>query len=266
MLRGKSFSFFTLAGFSKGSFIFRHFSSKKDETSILPTETEQDNIPNSKQEPLDDEDFSESITNDPNFDVVEASAQEMHDLCYGMISFLRRADPDANPALFQKRTQRRLREPIAEQYRRLLHNHYDRSLKRANNFRSKQDFEKAIQLYFEMGEKILLLLNQPLLTRLISNAGKCCRDRRSDGIHKYRNIIPKASWRTFPHQWYRHSPFEIQKLRADIQPVVVENARFYRDNSTIRYLFTLIEPQHPYRDPIERRLFQLTEEYNPHKE
>lgn len=211
------------------------------------------------------ETFSESIESDPNFDDVEASAQEMHDLCYGMIAFLRRGDPGANPALFQKRSQRRLREPVPEQHRRLLHGHYDRSQFRVNNFRSKCDLEKDMKLYFEMGEKVLLLLNQPLLDRMISNAGKCCRDRRSDGINSYRNIIAKASWRTFPHRWYRHSPFEIQKLRADIRPVVVENARFYRDNSTLRYLFSLMEPKHPYRDPIEKKMFELTEEYNPHK-
>lgn len=265
MLRGRSFLIFPFSGFAKGTLICRLYSIKKDETLILPSDPDGTDISSGKFQGLGSEDFSDNMTDNPNFDVVEASAQEMHDLCYGIISFLRRADPDANPALFQKRSQRRLREPVAEQYRRLLHGHYDRTLARTNNFRSKQDFDKAIQMYFEMGEKVLALLNKPLLDRLVFNAGKCCRERRSDGVHKYRNIIAKASWRTFPHRWYRHSPFEIQKLRADIKPGVVENARFYRDNSTIRYLFALMEPQHPYREPIERRIFQLTDEYNPNK-
>lgn len=211
-----------------------------------------------------DSNAGDDFDDDPSFDLSEAAAQEMHDLCYGMISFLRKADPEGNRHLFRKRSQKRMREPTAEQFRRLLHGHYNHSLERKNNFRSASDFNKAIDLYFEMGTKILALLDKRLVDRLIENAGKCCRDRRSEGVHKYRNSVERASWRTFPHVWYRHAPFEIQKLRADIPSTVVENARFYRDNSTIRYLFTLTEPQHPYRESIERRLFDVTENYNPH--
>lgn len=215
--------------------------------------------------PSSEEPYEDAFDEESGFDPVEAAAQEMHDLCFGMISYLRKADPEANQHLFQKRSQRRLRETVAEPHRRLLHGHFNRSIARQNNFASVADFKQATTVYTEMGEKLLLLLDQSLMDRLVENAGKCCRDRRADGVHKYRHLIDKASWRTFPHRWYRHAPFELQKLRADLPPVVVQNARFYRDNSTIRYLFALTEPQHPYREAIERRLFEISSQYDPRK-
>lgn len=216
--------------------------------------------------PNSEEPYEDAFDEESGFDPVEAAAQEMHDLCFGMISFLRKADPEANAHLFQKRSQRRLRETVAEPHRRLLHGHFNRSCARQNNFGSATNFKEATKTYTEIGEKILLLLDRNLMDRLVESAGKCCRDRRADGVHKYRHLIDKASWRTFPHRWYRHAPFELQKLRADLPPVVVQNARFYRDNSTIRYLFALTEPQHPYREAIERKLFEISSEYDPRRE
>lgn len=201
------------------------------------------------------------------FDPLEAAAQEMHDLTYGIVAFLRRADPEANQNLFQKRSQKRMREPIQERYRRLLHQQYDRSVTRHNSFASAADYKKACQLYVGMCEKLLFLLREgSVLEYVMNNAGKCGRDRRCDGVHRYRKIQEKASWRTFPHRWYRHAPFEILKLRADVPMVAVQNARFFRDCGTISVLFSLLEPNHPYRSRLESQMFQLTSAIEQKKE
>lgn len=200
---------------------------------------------------------------DDDFDELEAACQEVHDLCYAMIAYLRRADPDATKALFERRVMKRIREPVPEPYRRLLHGHGDRSARRRNRFRSEADLKEATQLYFQLGEKLLLVLTKPVVDRLLENAGKGHRDLRSDGVHKYKRPLERASWRTFPHRWFKHAPFEVQQLRADIPQSAVLNTRFYRDHATVRYLFTLMEPQHPYRAPIERRLFAITRLYDP---
>eukprot|EP00796_Vickermania_ingenoplastis_P000915 gene915-542_t len=206
------------------------------------------------------EDFEETT---PDFDPVEAAAQEMHDLCYGMIAFLRKAEPDRDSVVFRKRCQRRFREPVPEQNRRLLHGHSDKTLLNRNNFCSEKDFQKGTKMYFEMGEKMLILLDKALFDRLLVNAGKIYREQRSDGIYLYRRQVERASWRTFPYRWYRHSPFDLQKLRADISPVALENARCYRDNSTIKTLFTLVEAQHPLRNALEQKIFLVTSNYEP---
>lgn len=205
----------------------------------------------------DDEELNEG------FDELEAASQEVHDLCYAMIAFLRRADPDTTKDLFERRVKKRIREPVPEPRRRLIHGHGDRGSRRHNQFRSDKDLKEATDLYFQLGEKLLLLLNKPLMDRLLESAGKGFRDLRSDGVNKYRRPLDRASWRTFPHRWFKHAPFEVQQLRADIPRTAVLNTRFYRDHATVRYLFTLMEPQHPYRTPIEKRVFEITQQYDP---
>lgn len=208
-----------------------------------------------------DEEPDGEVLNEEEFNTEEAFAQEIHDLSYSTISFLRRVDTEGSKHLFSKRSQRRFREPVSERYRRLLHGHFDPTGKRCNNFRTSAEFREGQLIYREMCEKILTLLDKDLMDRLVKSAGKCCLDRRSDGIHSFRHHMAKASWRTFPFVWYRHAPFELQKLRADISSEAVENARFYRDNSTIRYLFALTEAEHPFREQIEQRLFKISQEY-----
>lgn len=198
-----------------------------------------------------------------DFDELEAASQETHDLCYAMIAFLRRADPEATQALYWRRTRRGFRETVPEQHRRLLHGHGDKSKQRLNRFASAKDLEIASQLYLQWGEKLMLLLNKPLMDRLIHSAGKGCRDLRSDGVHKYKKPLERASWRTFPHRWFKHAPFEVQQLRADIPEAAVQNTRFYRDQGTLRCLFALMEPQHTYRSRIEQRMFEITAHYDP---
>ncbi|CAJ1030520.1 hypothetical protein Q4I30_005532 [Leishmania utingensis] len=197
------------------------------------------------------------------FDELEAASQELHDLCYALIAHLRCADPEANAVLFERRVKRGLRESKPEQYRRLLHGHGDRSLRRRNNYRTQEDFKEAHQLYLQWCDKLLLLLTQPVLDRLVKSAGKGHRDLRTDGVHRYRQPLARATWRTFPHRWFKHAPFEVQQLRADMPESAVLNTRFYRDHATLRYLFTLMEPQHFFRDKIEQRMMALTRSYDP---
>lgn len=218
----------------------------RGDTTLLSTEFREE-----------DEDANE------DFDELEAASQEVHDLCFGMIAFLRRADPDATKDLFERRVKRRMREPVPEQRRRLIHGHGDRSTMRRNTFASDKDLKEATELYFQIGSKLMLLLNRPLMDRLLESGGKGFRDMRSDGVHKYKRPIERASWRTFPHRWFKHAPFEVQQLRADIPQLAVLNTRFYRDHSTVRYLFTLMEPQHPFRAQIEKRMFEITQQYDP---
>lgn len=205
----------------------------------------------------------EDGADEDEFDELEAASQELHDLCYAMIGHLRRADPEANKALFERRVKRAFREPKPEQYRRLLHDHGDRSLHRRNNYRSHKDFIEAHKLYMQWGDKVLLLLTPPVMERLVKSAGKGYRDQRQDGVHRYRHPIARAGWRSFPHRWFKHAPFEVQQLRADIPESAVLNTRFYRDHATLRYLFTLMEPQHPFRAALERRMSELTQGYDP---
>ncbi|KPA80258.1 putative mitochondrial hypothetical protein [Leptomonas pyrrhocoris] len=200
---------------------------------------------------------------DEDFDELEAASQELHDLCYAMIAHLRFTDPSADKSLFERRVKRSLREPKPERTRRLIHEHGDRSCHRRNNYLSAKDFHEANKLFLEWGNKVLLLLTKPVLDRLVQSAGKGHRDLRSDGVHQYRRPLDRATWRTFPHRWFKHAPFEVQQLRADIPQSAVLNTRFYRDHATLRYLFTLMEPQHAFRSPIEQRLFDLTKSYDP---
>lgn len=200
---------------------------------------------------------------DEDFDELEAASQELHDLCYAIISHLRMADPQADRSLFERRVKRPMREPKPEAARRLLHGHGDRSLRRRNNYRTAKDLRDAHKLYMEWGDKVLLLLTKPVLDRLVESAGKGHRDLRSDGVHKYRRPLDRATWRTFPHRWFKHAPFEVQQLRADIPQSAVLNTRFYRDHATLRYLFTLMEPQHAFRSQIELRMFELCGSYDP---
>ncbi|KAK7197666.1 hypothetical protein NESM_000718100 [Novymonas esmeraldas] len=209
------------------------------------------------------EDGDAARDDDDEFDELEAASQELHDLCYAMIAHLRCADPEANKALFERRVKRALREPKPEQYRRLLHGYGDRSLQRRNNYRTPKDLVDAHKLYLQWGEKLLLLLTQPVLDRLVESAGKGPRDLRADGIHQNRRHLERATWRTFPHRWFKHAPFEVQQLRADVPESAVLNTRFYRDNATLRYIFTLMEPQHPYRARLERRMAELTQSFDP---
>ncbi|RNF09258.1 hypothetical protein TraAM80_02301 [Trypanosoma rangeli] len=196
------------------------------------------------------------------FDELEAASQEIHDLCFAMISHLQKVDPDETKDLFQKRGARRFREPVTENKRRLLHGHGLKSLHRRNCYRTRQEYEEATQLFLQFGEKLLLLLTKPVMDRIIETSGKGYRDHRSDGVHKYRKPLERASWRGFPHRWYKHAPFEVQQLRADMPEAAVNNTRTMRDLSTIRSLFTLMEPQHSFRSAIENRLFEITREYD----
>lgn len=200
---------------------------------------------------------------DEEFDELEAASQEVHDLCFALIAYLRRADPDADASLFYRRVKRRLREPTPEQNRRLLHGRGDRAARSRNSFATKEDFKAATALYVQWMEKLLALLDKPVVDRLLQSAGKGDRDLRQEGIYKNKNLLEKASWRTFPHRWYKHAPFEVQQLRADIPEAAVLNTRFYRDRATLRYLFTLMEPNHPYRGKIEKKMFELTQAYDP---
>ncbi|GET90260.1 hypothetical protein, conserved [Leishmania tarentolae] len=204
-----------------------------------------------------------ATVDEDEFDELEAASQELHDLCYALIAHLRCTDPDANKALFERRVKRAFREPKPEQYRRLLHGHGDRSLRRRNNYRNRKDFQEAHGLYLQWCDKLLLLLTQPVLDRLVKSAGKGHRDLRTDGVHRYRRHLERATWRTFPHRWFKHAPFEVQQLRADMPESAVLNTRFYRDQATLRYLFTLMEPQHAFREKIEHRMMELTQKYNP---
>ncbi|KAG5490553.1 hypothetical protein JKF63_00673 [Porcisia hertigi] len=226
----------------------------------------EDQSPRGLASALSTEVFTEEenspLLDEDEFDELEAASQELHDLCYTMIAHLRCTVPDAHRALFERRVKRSFREPQPEQYRRLLHGHGDRSLRRRNNYRGRKDFEEATKLYLQWGEKVLLLLTQPVLDRLVKSAGKGHRDLRSDGVHRYRQPLKRATWRTFPHRWFKHAPFEVQQLRADIPESVVLNTRFYRDHATLRYLFTLMEPQHFFRERIEHRMIELTRKYD----
>ncbi|CCW59528.1 unnamed protein product [Phytomonas sp. EM1] len=206
---------------------------------------------------------AEKHEEDEEFDELEAGSQEVHDLCFAIIGFLRRADPAASDCLFERRTKRRFREPIPEHKRRLLHTHGDRSYRSLNSFKNESDFKKATQLYVQFCEKLLHLLNKPLMDRLIESVGRGYKDWRRDGVHRYRRLIERASWNSFPHRWFKHSPFEVQQLRADIPESAVRNTRFYRDHATICTLFTLIEAPHPYQSQIERHMFQITSNYDP---
>ncbi|ORC90054.1 uncharacterized protein TM35_000091040 [Trypanosoma theileri] len=196
------------------------------------------------------------------FDELEAASQEIHDLCYAMINHLRKTDPDETKDLFERRCARRFREPVHEHKRRLLHEH-NKGLQRRNCYRTEEELKEATQLFLQFGEKLLLLLTKPVMDRMIESAGKGCRDCRSDGVHKYRKPLERASWRVFPHRWFKHAPFEVQQLRSDMPEFAVLNTRTARDLSTIRSLFTLMEPQHPFRSQLESRLFEITQEYDP---
>lgn len=217
----------------------------------------REHLPSTEVRADENADFEE------DFDELEAASQELHDLCYAMIAHLRCADPQADKSLFERRVKRSFREPKPERTRRLIHEHGDRSTFRRNNYRSAKDFHDANKLYMEWGNKVLLLLTQPVLDRLVHSAGKGHRDLRSDGVHKYRRPLERATWRTFPHRWFKHAPFEVQQLRADIPQSAVLNTRFYRDHATLRYLFTLMEPQHAFRSQIEHRMLDLTKGYDP---
>jgi hypothetical protein len=214
-------------------------------------------LPSAQVRSDDDAGFEE------DFDELEAASQELHDLCYAMIAHLRFSDPQADKSLFERRVKRSFREPKPEQTRRLIHEHGDRSCHRRNNYRSAKDFHVANALFLEWGNKVLLLLTKPVLDRLVESAGKGHRDLRSDGVHKYRRPLDRATWRTFPHRWFKHAPFEVQQLRADIPQSAVLNTRFYRDHATLRYLFTLMEPQHAFRSQLEQRMADLTKSYDP---
>lgn len=220
-------------------------------------ESHHHHLPSTDVRAGDDADFDE------DFDELEAASQELHDLCYAMIAHLRFADPQADKSLFERRVKRSFREPKPERTRRLIHEHGDRSCHRRNNYRSEKDLRAGTQLYLEWGNKVLLLLTKPVLDRLVESAGKGYRDLRSDGVHKYRGLLERATWRSFPHRWFKHAPFEVQQLRADIPQSAVLNTRFYRDQATLRYLFTLMEPQHAFRSQIELRMLELTKSYDP---
>lgn len=86
------------------------------------------------------------------------------------------------------------------------------------------------------------------------SAGKRFRDNRKDGTHLFRNIIPKHSWKVFPHHWFKHAPFEVQQLRADMPADTIANTRSYRDYDTINTLFKLIYSAHPYRAKLELQM------------
>ncbi|KAH9598949.1 hypothetical protein LSM04_004442 [Trypanosoma melophagium] len=197
------------------------------------------------------------------FDELEAASQEIHDICFAMINHLRKTDPDETKDLFERRCARRFREPVHEHKRRLLHGHGSKGLKRRNCYKTKKELNEGTQLFLQFGEKLLLLLTKPVMDRIIESAGKGCRECRSDGVHRYRNPLERASWRVFPHRWFKHAPFEVQQLRSDMPEFAVLNTRALRDLSTIRSLFTLMEPQHPFRSQLERRLFEITQEYDP---
>ncbi|KEG15260.1 hypothetical protein DQ04_00131190 [Trypanosoma grayi] len=198
-----------------------------------------------------------------DFDELEAASQEIHDLCFAMVNYLRKVDPDETKALFEKRSARRFRETVPEHKRRLLHGSGMKSLHRKNCYRTNEEYEEATQLFLQFGEKLLLLLSKPVMDRMIESAGKVYSDHRSDGVHRYRKPLERATWRGFPHRWFKHAPFEVQQLRADIPEATVKNTRTMRDISTIRSLFTLIEPQHAFRSRLEGRLFEITQEYDP---
>ncbi|RHW73423.1 hypothetical protein DPX39_030065300 [Trypanosoma brucei equiperdum] len=197
-----------------------------------------------------------------DFDELEAASQEIHDLCFAMINYLQKTDPDETSCLFQKRCARGFRETVPENKRRLLHERGSKILRRRNCYRTKKEYEEATQLFLQFGEKLLLLLTKPVVQRIIESAGKVYRDHRRDGVHRYRKPVERGSWRGFPHRWFKHAPFEVQQLRADIPEATVANTRAMRDLSTVNSLFTLMEPQHPFRAKLENQLFEITQEYD----
>mmetsp|Transcript_11437 Transcript_11437/g.13112 ORF Transcript_11437/g.13112 Transcript_11437/m.13112 type:complete len:278 (+) Transcript_11437:45-878(+) len=209
--------------------------------------------------------FAESHANtdhdEESFDELEASAQELHDLTYAMISHLRKSVPDASDTrvLVQRRIRRKFRETVDLRFRSTVRQRaYDGKF---NNYSTHKELEVGNAQYTEMGDKLMLLLTKDVVDRMLSNTKRLSLIERTDSlVSKQQNVIERTlatRFRTAAH--YHHAPFEIQNLRSDIPESYVLHSRALRDRSTLSSLFTLMEPNHPYRQPIEKRMWEIME-------
>lgn len=204
---------------------------------------------------------SDSSADAENFDEIEASAQELHDLASAMIVYLRKTDVDQNPLLMDRRAKPRNRQQVENVIK--YHNQY--LYKSAKyKYHSKKELSDATDVFLQFGSKLLVHLTDDVVARMLHNTRTDSAAATSDLAVGNRaallNILKRRQVCTAKH--YRHAPFELKNLRSDIPESVVDIPRAKRDKSTLSMLQTLIVPQHPFREALEKRLWTIMEKYD----
>jgi hypothetical protein len=209
--------------------------------------------------PQRDEGYKSDSAGEENFDEIEASAQELHDIVLAMMHYLRRTDPDQTKAVMSgcrsdilfggRRQHERVAIPSA------LHGG------RARGFASKKDFDAATTLFLELGPKLMLHLRKDVMDRMLGNTRQVSTMLSDNRLKRRQNLVERTKIMRFRQaSHYRHAPFEIQNLRSDIPNSYVDHSRAHRDRGTISGLKALLEPQHPFRHQLELRMFEICEE------
>ncbi|CUE76210.1 Hypothetical protein, putative [Bodo saltans] len=220
--------------------------------------------------PIDDqvafhrrEDRGDSESTDENFDEIEASAQELHDIVFAMVEYLRKTDPDRTKEIIGGSRNDMLFKQASTHEKCLVPSALYGG--RAKSYASKKELDDATTLFLELGPKLMLHLRKDVMKRMLANTRRFTEINSSSRLSVRRNFVAKAQLRGFhqaPH--YRHAPFEIQNLRSDIPNSYVDHSRALRDRGTISSLKALMEPQHPFRQQLELRMFEICEEIGTH--
>lgn len=197
------------------------------------------------------------------FDEVEASAQELHDITYAMIYYLRRADPDKTEVIMKANAKTCIAFRTPSKFQR---GHMAISAEGGRNkgFATKKEFDQSTTIFLELGPKLMLHLTKDVMDRMLSNTRRLRENSLTTSLAGRRNVIERYKIKGFRQAaHYRHAPFEIQNLRSDIPTSYVDHSRALRDRGTISALMSLMEPQHPFREQLQQRMESITETYNP---
>lgn len=202
---------------------------------------------------------SNAAADDEPFDELEAAAQEIHDICVGITDFLRKSVPDQNHETMDVRKAKKF-DPNTS----LISRREAKTPRYGTNYsyQTKQQLDEATALYFQLGDKLMKLLTKAVMDRMLDNIKEMRSGKRRDGVYHRSNVLSRHTVSKMKTRFYRHAPFEIQNLRADMPEVFVKGARMFRDQSTISRLQAFLQMHHPYREQLEKRMWEISSSYN----
>eukprot|EP00744_Colponema_vietnamica_P012259 GILI01017218.1.p1 GENE.GILI01017218.1~~GILI01017218.1.p1 ORF type:complete len:277 (-),score=37.60 GILI01017218.1:83-913(-) len=188
------------------------------------------------------EDSLSTELGDDEFDYIEASCQEMHDIVLAMSNHLLTLGRPSRP---HDTTRVPRKVPSHKKYVWV------------------EDAVAGQEKFSEDFVRLKQHLTQESWNRLMESASKYDNNMRHAQLNtKFfpNSVAPKALWVGSDFaKYFKHAPYEAAQLRSDIPSHVVENARCLRDADTMRQLRRLTMANHEHRQALEVLLYTLVE-------
>jgi hypothetical protein len=158
------------------------------------------------------------------FDVMEASLQEVHDITEALVTHVRNV------------------------HRRL----YD-----------KKDVAAAVKLYHDWMDKFIALMTAEVMDAMLKSSSFEAKERRTGGANRTANLLEKHrhfNTNTASHL-FKHAPYELKNVRADIPDSHMALCRARRDASTLGLIKRLLlaSPANPRQRDVLNTMWKASE-------